>query len=393
MTSPREERRQRLGPPDAFLMVLVGALILIGLQVVFSATFALSLSEHNHVFYYLMRQGLWAVVGSLLLLLCMRVDYHLWITLSPALIALALVLLTLVLIPDFNVEANGATRWLRLGPLPPIQPSEFVKLAAIIALAAWLAGPEERVRSFALGLIPFVAFMGILSVLILRQPDLGTTLVLLLVATTMFFLAGADLKLMATLTVGGTATVLALALGASYRMARWQSFLDPWQDPSGVGFHIIQLLIALGSGGIFGLGLGESRQKFFYIPGAHTDGVFAIIGEEMGFMGCLAVLLLFAALLYRGIRIAQRAPDAQGALLVCGILCWFGYQALINIAGITRSLPMTGIPLPFLSYGGSSLAAAMAAVGILLNVSRQMSDQPVEQPVSVGSAPAAGVKR
>lgn len=385
MVTSHAERELRLRPPDTFLLAVVAALILIGLQVVFSATFALALTEHDNVFYYLMRQGMWAGVGALLLIFCMRLDYHVWIKLSPLLVIVAVVALVLVLLPMFQVEQYGAARWLRLGPLPPIQPSEFTKLAAIASLAAWLSGPEERTTTLTAGLLPFVMFTGVLSLLILQQPDLGTTLVLLLTATTMFFLAGADLKLMAILVSLGLSVVMALAVGASYRLARWQSFLDPWQDPSGVGFHIIQLLIALGSGGVFGLGLGASRQKFFYIPGAHTDGVFAIIGEEMGFIGCVAVIALFAALLYRGVRIARRAPDSQGALLACGILCWFVYQALINIAGITRSLPLTGIPLPFLSYGGSSLAATMAAVGILLNISRQSVDgsgQPKE-PASV----------
>ena len=377
MTRARIHRPVHLGQPDHLLMLLVGTLILIGLEVVFSSTFALALGERDNVFFYLIMQGIWAAIGTILLVICMRIDYHIWLKLSPILICLAIVLLLLVLTPVTGVSVYGATRWLRLGPLPAVQPSEFVKLAIVIGLAAWLSGPSERTQTFSRGLVPFGMFVGVIALLVMQQPDLGTTLVILLTSTTMFFLAGADLRSLVTLGAVGLSGVVALAIGASYRLSRWQSFLDPWQDPSGVGYHIIQLLIALGSGGLFGLGVGASRQKFSYIPGAHTDGVFAIIGEEMGFVGCVAILALFCALLYRGVLIARRAPDIQGALLACGIVAWLGYQALINIAGITRSLPLTGIPLPFISYGGSALAASMMAVGILLNISRQ-KEQPQE---------------
>ena len=361
----------KLGQPDHLLLLVVGTLILIGLEVVFSSTFALALGEHDNVFHYLLMQGLWAVIGSALLVVFMKIDYHLWLKLSPILVVLAIISLILVLLPFMSVAQYGAARWIRLGPLPAIQPSEFVKLAIVIGLASWFSGPAKRTQTFKDGLLPFVVFLALITVLIMEQPDMGTTLVVTLTATTMFFLAGADLRLIFAMGGVGFAGVIAVAAGASYRVSRFQSFLDPWQDPSGVGYHIIQLLIALGSGGLFGLGVGASRQKFSYVPGAHTDGVFAIIGEEMGFVGCVVILALFSALLYRGARIAQRAPDSQGALLACGIIAWFGFQALINVAGITRSLPLTGIPLPFISYGGSALAATMAAVGILLNISRQ----------------------
>ena len=369
---------------DYLLLAFVVMLILIGLQAVYSSTFALAITEYNNVLYFLLRQGFWAAFGGLLLLICMRINYHFWGALSPLLLILAVTMLVLVLLPQFGVDRYGAQRWLSLGPLPPVQPSEFVKLAVIVTLATWLSGPSERAKRFITGLLPLSIFLGVISLLIMKQPDLGTTLVVLLIAGTMYFLAGANLPSIMLLGVSGVGAVAALVMSAAYRTQRLASFIDPWQDPTGVGFHIIQLLIALGSGGVFGLGIGASRQKFFYIPGAHTDGIFAIIGEELGFVGCAAVLLLFAAVVYRGARIVQRAPDTFGALLAVGIVSWIAFQALINVGGITRSIPLTGIPLPFISYGGSALAAIMAAVGILLNISRFCVDPPAAPPAAQG---------
>ena len=374
---PRQQDRT-----DYLLLAVVAALILIGLQVVYSSTFALAITEYNNVLHFLLRQGIWACVGGILLLICLRVDYHHWATLSPLLLILALAALVLVLVPEFGLEQYGARRWLRLGPLPPIQPSEFVKLAVVIALAAWLSGPQFRVREFRRGLLPMTVVFGLLTYLMMREPDMGTTLVIMLTAGAMYFLAGANLLSIWALGLSGFAVAVGLIATAGYRAERLRSFIDPWQDPTDTGFHIIQLLIALGSGGFFGLGLGASRQKFFYIPGAHTDGVFAIIGEELGFLGCLVVLLLFAAVIYRGALIVQQAPDTFGALLAAGIISWIAFQTLINIGGITRTIPLTGIPLPFLSYGGSSLASTMAAIGILLNISRQRSASPPPSGVS-----------
>ncbi|MBI2887679.1 MAG: putative lipid II flippase FtsW [Chloroflexi bacterium] len=365
------------GSPDYLLLALVAGLILIGLQAVYSATFALAYTEYDNVFYFLLRQGLWATIGALLLVFCLWLDYRIWKLLSPLVVLMAVVTLVLVLLPGFGSTQYGATRWLKLGPLPPTQPSEFVKLAVVIGLAAWLSGPGRPAAGGGKGgLVPLALFLGIVTALIMKQPDLGTTLVILMTAATMYFLAGAELRSILALVASGLAGGAVLVMGAAYRMERWQSFLDPWQDPAGIGFHIIQLLVALGSGGLFGLGIGASRQKFFYIPGAHTDGIFAIIGEELGFVGVLVVVCLFAAVVYRGALVVKRSPDAFGALLATGIICWIAYQTLINIGGITRSVPLTGIPLPFISYGGSSLAATMAAVGILLNISRQASTSP-----------------
>ncbi len=364
--------------PDLLLLGFVSMLVVIGLQAVFSATFALAITEYNDMLYFLLRQAVGAAIGMALLLLLMRMDYHVLKPLSPFIVAGALVLLLAVLVPGLSQEQYGAARWLRLGPLPPLQPSEFAKLALVIGMAAWLSDPRLRPQRPLHGIPPFVSLLamfgaglGVFVILIMKEPDLGTTLVMILTALTMFYVSGADFRALLLLLACGAALTPFLVGGASYRHERLDSFLHPWDDPSGVGFHIIQLLIALGSGGLFGLGIGASRQKFFYVPSAHTDGIFAILGEEVGFIGCVVVLLLYAGLVYRAARIAQRAPDSFGQLLAVGTMCWIAYQTLINLGGITWSIPLTGIPLPFLSYGGSSIAATLGAIGILLSVSRQ----------------------
>jgi cell division protein FtsW len=231
------------------------------------------------------------------------------------------------------------------------------------------------VRSFALGVVPFVGLVGVVAALVLMEPDTGTAAVLVMTTVALFFIAGASLTHVITLAGIGGVMGLMLILGSGYRSDRIFAFASAEDDPSGLGFQVLQLLIALGSGGIEGLGLGVSRQKFFYIPGAHTDGVFAIIGEETGFIGAMVVIGLFAYLVYRGFRVALNARDDFGCYLAMGVTCWIAFQALINLGGITRSIPLTGIPLPFVSYGGSSLIAVMAGIGVLLSVSRFGKDR------------------
>ncbi len=367
------------GQPDYLLLGLVLGLVALGVLMVYSSSFALGVLAFDDANYFVTRQVLWAAIGVGLLLVLMRVDYHLLRSVSPLLMLAAIVALMAVLVPGIGLKVNGAQRWLSLGPLPPVQPSEFAKLALIIYVSAWLAGKRTDVRSFALGFVPFVVMVGLVAGLVLLEPDTGTAAVLVLTTVTLFFIAGASLShLVALVGIGGVAATL-LILTSGYRADRLVAFFNAEDDPSGIGFHTLQLLIALGSGGIGGLGLGASRQKFFYIPGSHTDGVFAVVGEELGFIGAVAVLLLFAVLIYRGFRIILRARDEFGALLATGIVCWIAYQALVNVGGITRAIPMTGIPMPFLSYGGSALAALLAAVGILLSVSRHAEGPPPGQ--------------
>jgi cell division protein FtsW len=360
--------RLRPGRPDYAILVTALALVVIGLIFVYSSSFAIALAEYDNANYFLLRQLGASLIGLIAMFTLMRVDYRKLRIVSPVLMLAAVLALTAVLVVGSDVY--GARRWIALGPLPPFQPSEFAKLALIIYIAAWLASRGRDVQSFALGLAPFILLVGLVAALILMEPDTGTAAIVVMTTVALFFLAGGSLTHVFTLAGIGAVAGLLLILGGEYRADRIFAFTSAEQDPSGVGFQTVQLLIALGSGGIEGLGLGVSRQKFFYVPGAHTDGVFAIIGEETGFIGSMIVIVLFAYLVYKGFRVAMNARDEFGSYLAMGVVCWIAFQALINIGGITRSIPLTGIPLPFVSYGGSSLIMVMAGVGILLNVSR-----------------------
>jgi cell division protein FtsW len=274
-----------------------------------------------------------------------------------------------VLVPGFGTVAGGSSRWLRLGPIT-VQPSEIAKVAVIAFAASLLARRVRRIRDLRQLLLPLAPVVGLVCALILLQPDMGTTVIVVASVFVVSFVAGARLT---HLIVGG-AGLGALGFGLmyveGYRWARFMSFIDPWADPQGNGYQTIQSLIALTSGGPFGVGLGASRQKWDYVPNAHTDFIFAIIGEELGLIGALAVVVLFGALVYAGVRIAVRAPDAFGRLLSAGIVGWFGVQAVVNLGAVTGLLPITGVPLPFVSYGGSALVVSMAAVGMLVSVAR-----------------------
>ncbi|HWQ29129.1 MAG TPA: putative lipid II flippase FtsW [Dehalococcoidia bacterium] len=372
--------RVHAGSPDLWVMGAVGALLVVGLLVVYSSSFATGLLEFNDANYFIVRQVIWAALGLGLMVILMRSDYHALRVLSPLLMFVALAALILVLVPGIGIERNGAQRWIAIGPFPALQPSEFAKLALIVYVSAWLAGKRQTIQSLALSTIPFVVLVGFVSALILLQPDTGTAAIIVLTTLTLFFLAGASLShLGALLAIGSVIAGVLLVAGGGYRMERIFAFTSAEQDPAGRGYQTLQLLIALGSGGVNGLGLGASRQKFFYLPGAHTDGAFAILGEELGFIGALAVVALFVVLIARGFRIVVRARDDFGALLAAGIVTWFGFQTLINLGGVTRSIPLTGIPVPFLSYGGSALAATLAGVGVLLSVSRYATGAPARK--------------
>ncbi len=382
--------RLRVGTPDYMILFAVGALVVFGILAVYSSSFALGLLEFGDANYFVYRQIFFAVVGGVALLVLMKMDYRQLRVVSPLLMLGAILSLVAVLVPGIGVERNGAARWISLGgPVPPLQPSEFAKLALIIYVAAWLAGRGEHVKAFWTGFFPFVLLMGLVAGLIMLQPDLGTTIVIVATTLTLVFVAGASLThVFATAGAGAVVASMLIAAG-QYRADRIFAFIRAEDDPSGRGFHTLQLLIALGSGGWHGLGLGESRQKFFYVPGAHTDGILAIIGEEMGFIGTAVVLGLFALLMVRGFRVVVRARDDFGALLAVGIISWIGYQAIINIGGVTRALPLTGIPLPYVSYGGSALMTMLAAAGILLSISRYAVDPKTigkKQPPADGSS-------
>jgi cell division protein FtsW len=379
-----ETSRLRAGRPDYAILVTALALVVIGLIFVYSSSFVIALSAYDDANYFLVRQTAAAVIGLAAMVFFMRFDYRHLRAFSPILMLTAVLALFLVLF--MGTDIYGARRWIALGPMPPFQPSEFAKLALIIYISAWLASRGPNVRDFALGFVPFICLVGVVAALILMEPDTGTAVILVMTTVALFFLAGASMTHMGTLVAIGAVTGVILMLGGQYRSDRVFAFTSAESDPTGVGFHVLQLLIALGSGGVHGLGLGVSRQKFFYIPGAHTDGIFAIIGEETGFIGSMVVIALFAYLVYRGFKVALNARDPFGHYLAMGVVCWIAFQALINIGGITRSIPLTGIPLPFVSYGGSSLIMIMAGVGVLLNVSRYGKDKSYaeQRPVRTG---------
>ncbi|MXW23810.1 MAG: putative lipid II flippase FtsW [Chloroflexi bacterium] len=384
--SAREAGTAKRHGPDWVLLTIVIMLLVIGLIAVYSASYALGYAAHDDSDYYIKRQLMWAALGCAGMLAASVIDYRWLRRISPLLMLLALVGLCAALVPGIGVSAfeDGPRRWIEIGPFSG-QPSEIAKLAVIVYLSAWLAAKGPTVRDFQLGVVPFVAMVGLVTALVLLEPDLGTALLIAAITGTLFFVSGARLTHLVALAVTAVGFTAAFVVAGGYGMTRILSFTSAETDPEGFGFQTLQMLIALGSGGWTGLGLGVSRQKFFFVPAAHTDGILSIIGEELGFVGVTVVLLLFVLLLWRGLRIMQRAADPFGSFLVAGILMWIALQVLINVGGVTRSIPLTGITLPFLSYGGSSLAVTLTAIGILLSVSRYAAlDDPAGEPPSRG---------
>jgi cell division protein FtsW len=363
--------------PDYVLLLTVIALAALGILMVYSSS-GVESAIKNDPFAVVGPQATWAALGLVAMLALLRLDYRYLRLVSLAGFGVALVLLILVLLPPIgplrSIETNGSARWLQLRPLPAMHPAEFAKLALVVYLAHWLDRRGAKVGSLVHGLVPFLVIVGPVLALVLIEPDLGTTGVLTLTAFTMFFVAGASLWQLSILAPAGVAAIAFLVTHSSYQMSRVQAFLDPWADPTGIGFHTVQGLLALGSGGLFGIGLGESRQPgALHLPQAQNDFVFAVIGQELGLAGGALVIALYLILAYRGLRIAMSAPDTFGALMAAGITAWLTLQAFINIGVVVVLLPITGITLPFISAGGSSLVVSFAAVGILLSISRETS--------------------
>jgi cell division protein FtsW len=357
--------------PDYSILVAVVALAAVGILMVYSSSAMKALLQRDDSLAIVGPQILWAGVGLLTMLGVMRIDYRYLRLVSLPGYLVALALLVLVFVPEFNRVVGGSARWLQIGSLPALHPAEFAKLALVVYLAHWLARRGSAVAGFWSGTVPFLVIVGPIAALIFKEPDLGTTSVVVVTAFAMLFCAGASLRHFAALAGLGSLVVIAVGLH-DYQMARIQAWLDPWADPLGKGFHTIQGLLALGLGGPFGAGLGESRLAGgLFLPNASNDYIFAIVGEEFGFVGGLLVIGLFVVLGYAGIRTALRAPDTFGALLAGGITAWLCLQAFINIAVVVALIPVTGITLPFISAGGSSLTISFAAVGILLSISRE----------------------
>ena len=356
--------------PDLFILLAVLFLLILGIIMVTSASFpkALSASNGANPFAFGQKQLVFALLSVGVLLVMANFDYHHFRKFTLLFAFLAPILLVLVLF--FGEDIHGAKRWFNFRFFN-IQPSEFAKLAIIFVLAHYLAEIGPEVRSFSIGVLVPLCYLGLICGLIMMEPDLGTTIVIFTIFFTMLFAAGVriDHLLFLGLSALGIGTVLIIK--EQYRLQRLLSFIDPMKDPKGSGWQIIQSLMALGSGGIFGLGLGRSRQKFFYLPEPHTDYIFSIIGEELGLLGTFLVLITFLFLAWRGYKIALSATDSYGNLLAVGITSGVVFQALINIGVVTSTIPATGITLPLLSYGGSSLIITMMSLGILMNISRE----------------------
>ena len=355
---------------DRALLLAVGTLTAFGLVMVFSASEVQGWLWFHNAAYYFERQLIWLALGLVLLWTAAHIDYHRLRLLAWPLGILAIALMVIVLLPHFGVEVNGARRWLKFGPLQ-MQPAELAKVAAIIFMALWLERHRERLGSLEDGVVPFLALLGLVTLLVILERDLGTTMILAAILLAQFLVAGGRKRHVLLLAIIMLLCLYLFIRVEPYRLQRLMAFFNPWADPLNTGFQAIQSVVALGSGGIVGVGLGQSIQKYQWLPFAHTDFIFAIVGEETGLIGTSAVLALFGLFAYRGYRIALKAPDAFGSLLACGVTTWIAVQALVNIAAVTVTLPTTGVPLPFISYGGSSLAIALGAVGILLNVSTQ----------------------
>ncbi|MEW6543508.1 MAG: putative lipid II flippase FtsW [Nitrospirota bacterium] len=336
---------------------------------VFSASGVVAGNRFHDSIYYLKRQLAWLAFGFLLLQVASRTDYTVWRKLALPILAVVTFSLILVLIPGVGVVAKGARRWIRLGPVS-VQPAEMVKLAVVLYLASYLTRKEARLTEFAAGFLPPLVVVGVLAGLVVLQPDLGTVVVIGLVTLGLLFLAGAGLSHLSLVLLSALPLVGFLIWKSPYRLQRLMTFLDPEKDPTGAGFQVNQSFLAFGSGGLFGVGLGEGKQKLFFLPEAHTDFVLALVGEELGLVGAGAIIILYAVLVLRGFQIATRAREPFGRHLALGITLLLGVQALINAGVVTGMLPTKGLTLPLVSYGGSSLLVNLLAIGILLSVSR-----------------------
>ena len=356
---------------DRILLYSVFGLLAFGLVMIASAGVGYSRVRFGDEYFFFKRQLLFGVLPGLLILAIVKnIDYKIWRKFSFLFFVVSMVFLVLVFVPGIGSKIYGASRWVQLGPLS-FQPSEMLKISLILYLAAWLEGKRERIKDFYEGLVPFLMIVGIISFLLIKQPDIGTLGATILIAMAIFFVSGAKISHMVLIGGAGIASLFALIKLESYRMDRLLVFLHPELDPRGIGYQINQALLAIGSGGLFGVGLGHSLQKFNYLPEPVGDSIFAIIGEELGLFGEVILISLFVVLAVRGLKIAKNAPDMFGRLVAVGIVSWIIFQAFINISAISGLMPLTGIPLPFISYGGTSIIFLLTGVGILLNISKQ----------------------
>lgn len=351
---------------DYVLFLIVAALLIVGLIMVWSVTFSPSVGLGElHPESDALRQMAFAAIGLVVLLILTRIDYHFWAKVATPMMGITVVLLVAILFQPGN---NGSSRWFVNGSF---QPSELAKFTVIVYMARWLSSKGEKLRQVTYGLLPFAIFVGAVAGLIIREPNLSTAIIIGLCAMAMFFIAGADVIQYLFLLIVGGVTVAIVIANTPYQLSRLTVLLqDPFVNPTKDNYQIAQTLIALGSGGLVGRGIGSGYSKFGFVPAPQTDSIFALLGEEMGLVGTWIVLALFLALVYRGFRIAAKAKDPFGQVLAAGLTFWLIFQAFVNIAVVTATIPFTGVPLPFISFGGSALVSALAGVGVLLSISR-----------------------
>jgi len=353
---------------DTLLLVTVMALVGLGIVMVYSASFAVAGQRFGDSYHFLKKQAIAAALGIPLMFFMAKMNYQRWQFLALPLLLLSLVLLGILILPGWRHEVGGSARWLKFSFLS-FQPAELAKLALVIYLAHSLARKEGRMKSFSAGFLPYVLVLGVFFVLVLKQPDFGTGIVFAALVFIMLFVAGTRLLFLGSTLLAALPALLFLALRADYRKERLLTFLNPWSDPGNAGFQIIQSFLAFGAGKLFGVGLGDGKQKLFYLPEVHTDFILSVIGEELGLLGMTVVIILFALLIIRSFQICFQASDLFGAYLALGIATLMAVQTLLNMGVVMGLLPTKGSTLPFISYGGTSLIINLVAVGILLNIS------------------------
>ncbi|MEK7652889.1 MAG: putative lipid II flippase FtsW [Patescibacteria group bacterium] len=358
--------------PDWYLVGAVGFLVLFGLVMLSSAGTALGWQKFHDSYWYVKHQIIFGFLpGVLLFFFFSRFDYHRLKSLAVPFLIGSIALLVLVFIPGVGAKWGTSQSWINVFGFS-LQPSEIVKLSFLIYLASWLANRgEHHLKDLHSGFIPFIFVLAIITLLLIFQPDTGTMIIIVVTSLAVYFVAGGRLLHLSWLTVFGLGGLALLVKLSPYRAKRLTTFLHPELDPQGIGYHINQALLAVGSGGFWGKGFGHSRQKFAYLPQAYSDSIFAIIAEELGFLFSIFVVLVFLFLFFRGLKLIKNCRDQFGRMLVIGIITWFLFQAFLNIGGVIGILPMTGVPLPFISYGGTALMTCLAAAGILVNISKQ----------------------
>jgi len=364
--------RKKEGKPDYYLILLVFILSLFGLIMIYSSSVIVSYKIFGYNWYYLNKQAISLLIGIVVWFIFAKIDYRVWQKSALYLLIATIILLIAVFIPGLGRSMGGATRWIGFGSFT-FQPSEIAKLTFTIYLAAWLTKKGQGIKNFQTGFLPFIFIVSVIAFLIIKEPDMGTMSIITGIAAIMFFVAGASWQHILAGALSVIVFFVIMIKTAPYRMQRLMVFLNPSQGNLDASYHINQAILAIGSGGLWGLGFGKSMQKYFYLPEAHTDSIFAIIAEELGFLRAIFVIIIFVLIAWRGYRIAKNAPDTFSRLLATGITSWIVFQALVNLAAISGAMPLTGVPLPFVSYGGSSLVILLAAVGILLNISKQTS--------------------